>query len=82
MFDEPTAGLDPITAREIGELIVSLKEKREMASVVVTHDIPGARTFSDRLILMREGQVVVEGTFDDLQKSRDDYAVQFLRDSR
>jgi len=49
--------------------------------VVVTHDIHGAKTFSDRLILMRDGKVAIEGTFADLQKSRDSYVVQFLRDS-
>jgi phospholipid/cholesterol/gamma-HCH transport system ATP-binding protein len=81
LFDEPTAGLDPITAREIGELILSLKEKQKITAVVVTHDIHGAKTFSDRLILMRDGKVAIEGTFADLQKSRDSYVVQFLRDS-
>lgn len=81
LCDEPTAGLDPITAREIGELIVSLKQKRKMTAVVVTHDIHGARTFADRLIMMRDGKVAVEGTFADLQKSEDSYVVQFLKDS-
>src|ERR1044071_9742497 len=48
LFDEPTAGLDPITAREIVQLIVDLKKKREMTAVVVTHDLRGARMFADR----------------------------------
>jgi phospholipid/cholesterol/gamma-HCH transport system ATP-binding protein len=81
LFDEPTAGLDPITAREIGELILSMKETRKMAAVVVTHDVHGAKKFSDRLIMMRDGKVLIEGTFTDLQKSRDKFVVQFLRDS-
>jgi phospholipid/cholesterol/gamma-HCH transport system ATP-binding protein len=81
LFDEPTAGLDPITAEEIDDLILRLQKERHMASVVVTHDIRGARTFSDRLALMRDGQIVMEGSFEDLQKSRDPFVVQFLNGS-
>ena len=79
LFDEPTAGLDPITAAEIGKLIVDLKKRRKITSVVVTHDIRGAKTFADRLSLMDKGNVVAEGTFDDLQKSRNKFVVQFLK---
>src|SRR6202030_802234 len=78
LFDEPTAGLDPITAAEIGKLIVDLKKRRKITSVVVTHDIHGAKTFSDRLTLMDKGSIVAEGTFEDLQKSRDKFVIQFL----
>jgi len=62
LFDEPTAGLDPITAAEIGGLILRLQEKRKVASIVVTHDIRGARTVSDRLALLRDGQILIEGS--------------------
>ena len=79
LFDEPTAGLDPITAAEIGQLIVDLKERRKITSIVVTHDIRGAKTFSDRLTLMDKGNIVAEGTFEDLQKSQDKFVVQFLK---
>jgi phospholipid/cholesterol/gamma-HCH transport system ATP-binding protein len=79
LFDEPTAGLDPITASEINELIVKLKEQRKITSVVVTHDIRGARTFSDRIALMDEGNIVAQGTFAELQKSRDKFVAQFLK---
>ena len=78
LFDEPTAGLDPITAAEIDDLIVRLQKERQMTSVVVTHDIHGARVVSDRLALMRDGQILIEGTFEDLQKSRDPFVMQFL----
>jgi phospholipid/cholesterol/gamma-HCH transport system ATP-binding protein len=78
LFDEPTAGLDPITAAEIDDLILRLQKERNMTSVVVTHDIHGARAISDRLALMRDGQIVIEGTFEDLQKSRDTFVTQFL----
>jgi len=81
LFDEPTAGLDPITAAEIDDLIVQLQKERHMASIVVTHDIHGARVVSDRLALMRDGQILVEGTFEDLQGSRDPFVMQFLSNS-
>jgi phospholipid/cholesterol/gamma-HCH transport system ATP-binding protein len=81
LFDEPTAGLDPITADEIGALIVKLKKQRKMTAVVVTHDIHGARKFADRLILLRDGEIVLEGTFTDLQKSKDSFVSQFMKDA-
>ena len=78
LFDEPTAGLDPITAAEIDDLILRLQKEKRMTSVVVTHDIHSARAVSDRVALMRDGQVLIEGTFEDLQKSRDPFVMQFL----
>jgi phospholipid/cholesterol/gamma-HCH transport system ATP-binding protein len=70
LFDEPTSGLDPITAAEIGQLIVKLKKERNLTSVVVTHDVHGAKSFADRMVLLRDGKVVIDGTF-----------VQFLKDA-
>jgi phospholipid/cholesterol/gamma-HCH transport system ATP-binding protein len=81
LFDEPTAGLDPITSAEIGQLIVDLSKKRSMTSIVVTHDMHAAKYFSDRLVLLSEGKIVVNGTFDDLQKSTNEFAQRFLSDS-
>jgi phospholipid/cholesterol/gamma-HCH transport system ATP-binding protein len=81
LFDEPTAGLDPITAAEIGKLILELKKKRKMTAVVVTHDIHNAKVFSDRLVLVHEGNILAEGTFADLKKSKDQVVVQFLADT-
>lgn len=81
LFDEPTAGLDPITAAEIGKLILELKEKREMTAIVVTHDIRGAKVFSDRMALIHEGNILAEGPLAELQKSKDPFVIQFLKDS-
>ncbi len=78
LFDEPTSGLDPITATEIGELIRELNKKHKISAVVVTHDVPGARAFSDRLVLLREGKILAEGSFADLQKNKDPFVAQFL----
>jgi len=78
LFDEPTAGLDPITAEEIGRLILELKQKRKMSAIVVTHDVHAAKLFSDRLLLLHEGTILAEGTFDELQASHDRFVAQFL----
>jgi phospholipid/cholesterol/gamma-HCH transport system ATP-binding protein len=81
LFDEPTAGLDPITASEIDALILKMRQERNIASIVVTHDLPSARTVSDRLALMRDGRIVIQGSFKDLQESKDEFVVQFLNSS-
>jgi len=81
LFDEPTSGLDPITATEIGHLIADLKSKRKATSVVVTHDLRVARLFSDRFVLIHEGKLVAEGTYDDLRNSDNEVAQQFLKES-
>jgi len=81
LFDEPTAGLDPITAAEIGELILKLKKERNLTSVVVTHDVHGAKSFADRVILLREGKVVTDGTFSELERCSDPFVARFLQDA-
>jgi len=80
LFDEPTAGLDPITAGEIDELILKLQRERQISSIVVTHDIQGAKAFSDRMLFMNKGTVVAEGTFEELQDSRESFVAEFLKD--
>ncbi len=81
LFDEPTAGLDPITAMEIVKLILQLKKDLEMTAIVVTHDVHGAKLFADRMIVVHEGKILIEGTFADLQKSRNKFVVRFLREA-
>jgi phospholipid/cholesterol/gamma-HCH transport system ATP-binding protein len=80
LFDEPTAGLDPITTGEIDELILKLQRERQISSIVVTHDIQGAKAFSDRMLFMNEGTVVAEGTFEELQHSRESFVAEFLKE--
>jgi phospholipid/cholesterol/gamma-HCH transport system ATP-binding protein len=81
LFDEPTAGLDPITAAEIDRLISQFKEQRKITSIVVTHDIHGARSFADRVVVLNEGNIVTKGTFAELQKSADPFVTRFLREA-
>lgn len=79
LFDEPTAGLDPITADEIDGLITGLQKERSMTSIVVTHDIHGVRFYSDRVVMLREGSVVMDGTFEAFEKSKDEFLARFLK---
>jgi phospholipid/cholesterol/gamma-HCH transport system ATP-binding protein len=81
LFDEPTTGLDPITASEIGKLIRQLQKQHHITSVVVTHDMHAARKFSDRMVLLNDGTIRAEGTFADLKRSQDEFVVQYLREA-
>src|SRR6266567_7573737 len=78
LFDEPTAGLDPITATEIGSLILELKKKRQMGAIVVTHDVQGAKAYSDRMVLLHQGTIQAEGNLEELQRSKDEFVAQFV----
>jgi phospholipid/cholesterol/gamma-HCH transport system ATP-binding protein len=79
LLDEPTAGLDPISSGEIDDLILKLQRERQMASIVVTHDLHSARTIANRLALLDQGNVVIEGTFEDLQQSDIGFVENFLK---
>jgi phospholipid/cholesterol/gamma-HCH transport system ATP-binding protein len=79
LLDEPTAGLDPISSGEIDDLILTLQRERQMASIVVTHDLHSARTIANRLALLDQGNVVIEGTFEDLQHSDIGFVEDFLK---
>jgi len=79
LLDEPTAGLDPITSREIDELILKLQEERDVASIVVTHDLHSAKTIADRIVLLHECNAVIEGTFEELERSDDKFVAEFFK---
>jgi len=81
LLDEPTAGLDPISSGEIDEWVLKLQRERKMASIVVTHDLHSAKTIASRLALLNEGDVVIEGTFEDLQQSDVAFVKEFLKQS-
>lgn len=71
LYDEPTAGLDPITAMEINDLILSMREKYQMSSIIITHDISSAKHTSDRIVALVDGQSRLEGTFEELKQTKD-----------
>jgi len=81
LLDEPTAGLDPISAGEIDDLVLRLQAEHHMASIVVTHDLHSAKTIADRLALLNEGNVAIEGSFEELQKSDIAFVREFLKHS-
>jgi phospholipid/cholesterol/gamma-HCH transport system ATP-binding protein len=81
MFDEPTAGLDPITAAEIARLIVELRDRRHITCIVVTHDLHTARTIADRLIVLDGGRILFDGTCAGFDQSGNSLIVQFVEDA-
>ena len=81
LLDEPTAGLDPISSAEIDDLVLKLQKEHHMASIVVTHDLHSAKTIADRLALLVEGKVVIDGTYEDLQNSGVECVREFLSHS-
>lgn len=79
LYDEPTAGLDPITSFEISDLILELQKERAMASIVVTHDLRSAKAIADRVAMLDQGRIVFDGRFDDLAASDDPLVARFVQ---
>lgn len=77
LYDEPTAGLDPISSIEINNLIHSIKEKMGVSAIIITHDLVCAKTTGDRLVMMFDGVVQREGTFDEVFASTDERIKSF-----
>ncbi|MBI9072621.1 MAG: ABC transporter ATP-binding protein [Melioribacteraceae bacterium] len=80
LYDEPTTGLDPITAKEISKLILDLQKKLSMTSMVVTHDLICAKIIADRAIFLSNGKIVFEGNIEELSKSNDPFLMNFYSD--
>ena len=78
LVDEPSAGLDPITAEEIDTLLLKLKERGGTTLIVVTHNIPSARRLGDELVMLHEGRVIVQGTAADLERSTEPMVRAFM----
>lgn len=79
LYDEPTTGLDPITSREISELIMSIKKKYQTSSIIITHDMECARITGDRIVVMHDGECIAEGTYNDLKESNDEFIQSFFK---
>lgn len=77
-YDEPTTGLDPITSKEISELILNLQKKLNMTSIVVTHDLICAEIIADRAIFLRDARIAFEGTIKSLTESKDEFLKNFF----
>jgi phospholipid/cholesterol/gamma-HCH transport system ATP-binding protein len=81
LYDEPTTGLDPITSREISELILDMQKKYKTSAIIITHDMECAKITADRVVIMNEGTYIAEGSFDELKKSDDELVRSFFNET-
>jgi phospholipid/cholesterol/gamma-HCH transport system ATP-binding protein len=77
-YDEPSAGLDPVTSSEIDQLIIDLNRKLHVTTVVVTHEMDSAFRIADRMVLLDRGKFIVSGTPDEMRNSSDPLVRQFV----
>jgi len=77
LYDEPTAGLDPITSAEIIDLINEVQHRYQTSSIIITHDLTCAKNTSDRIAMLLEGQFVKVGTFDEVFDTEDEHLKDF-----
>jgi len=78
LYDEPTTGLDPVTAREIDTLIVSLHRKYRTAAIIISHDMNCVKNTSDRVVLLLDGKCYAAGTYEEFENSSDEKIKQFF----
>mgnify|MGYP003575181461 CR=1 FL=1 len=78
LYDEPTTGLDTITSREISELILDIKHRQKTTAIIITHDMACAKLTADRIIVLKEGTIQAEGTYEELEKSEDEWVRSFF----
>lgn len=78
LYDEPTTGLDPVTTDVINQIILRLRAKLGVTSLVVTHDIRSAFTIADRIIMLDQGRIVAIGTPEEIQKSDNAWVQNFI----
>jgi phospholipid/cholesterol/gamma-HCH transport system ATP-binding protein len=78
LYDEPTTGLDTITSREISELILEVQKKYKTTSVIITHDMACAKLTGDRLVILKDGKITAQGSYEELEKSDDPWVRSFF----
>lgn len=78
LYDEPTTGLDTITSREISELILEIQKKNKTSSIIITHDMACAKHTADRLMILKDGIIHAEGSYEELEKSDDEWVRSFF----
>ncbi|CAN5442810.1 ABC transporter ATP-binding protein [soil metagenome] len=81
LFDEPSAGLDPVISSVIDELIISLSEKSKVTSVIVTHEMDSAFRIGTKMAMLYKGRIIEVGTPDEFKQSRNPVVAQFLSGS-
>jgi phospholipid/cholesterol/gamma-HCH transport system ATP-binding protein len=78
LYDEPTTGLDPITSKEISNLILTIQKKCNAASIIITHDVECARLTANKMMVIKDGMSVAEGTFKELSESKNEWVRSFF----
>lgn len=78
LYDEPTSGLDPITAREISELMLFVQKKYQTTSIIITHDLACAKLTGNRIMILKDGVIYAEGSYEELEKSSDEWISSFF----
>ncbi len=78
LYDEPTTGLDPVTSKEISNLILKMQDKFDISSITITHDISCVKITADRIFIIKEGKWGAEGNFDELESSDDKWVRSFF----
>ena len=78
LYDEPTSGLDTITSREITELMLSTQKKRKTTSIIITHDMASAKLAGNRIMILKDGVINAEGSYQELEKSSDEWVRSFF----
>ncbi|MDP2906259.1 MAG: ABC transporter ATP-binding protein [Candidatus Omnitrophota bacterium] len=78
LYDEPTTGVDPITADSINDLIIDLHDKLKVTSIVVTHDMKSAYKVADRIAMLYQGKIIAEGTSKEIKSSQHPVVHQFV----
>ncbi len=79
LYDEPTTGLDPVTSDGISALINDVQKKYKTSSIIITHDIECARATADRIIMLQNGEVYMEGNIDEFENSTDELIQSFFK---
>jgi phospholipid/cholesterol/gamma-HCH transport system ATP-binding protein len=82
LYDEPTTGLDPITSREISELIMNMQKKYKTTAIIITHDMDCARITADRIVIMNDGEYIAEGSYKELEKSDNELVREFFNEAK
>ncbi len=79
LYDEPTTGLDPITSKEIDQLILALQKKFKISSIIISHDMSCVKTIADRVVILLDGKCYADGTYKELESSDDPKINQFFQ---
>lgn len=78
LYDEPTTGLDPVTSREISKLILEMQKKYNTTSIIITHDMHCAKITANRIVVLKDGRCAAEGTYEEMEKSEDNWVHSFF----